>query len=82
MSMQLGYTMMTEQAGPKDLVSHVVGAEEVGFDALWISDHYHPWVDAQGHSVDIGGYYRPDADKVSTVMRPSTTFNEIIAALP
>ncbi len=39
-------------------------------------------VDAQGHSVDIGGYYRPDADKVATVMRPSTTFNEIIAALP
>ena len=27
-------------------------------------------VDAQGHSVDIGGYYRPDADKVAAVMRP------------
>ncbi|WP_404391399.1 NADP-dependent isocitrate dehydrogenase [Humibacillus xanthopallidus] len=39
-------------------------------------------VDAQGHSVDIGGYYRPDADKVAAVMRPSTTFNEIIATLP
>ena len=32
MAMQLGYTMMTEQAGPTDLVRHVVGAEEVGFD--------------------------------------------------
>ena len=32
MGMRLGYTMMTEQAGPKDLVRHVVGAEEVGFD--------------------------------------------------
>ncbi|MCU1536150.1 MAG: isocitrate dehydrogenase, NADP-dependent [Humibacillus sp.] len=39
-------------------------------------------VEAQGHPVDIGGYYRPDADKVATVMRPSTTFNEIIATLP
>ncbi len=39
-------------------------------------------VDAQGHSVDIGGYYRPDGDKVAAVMRPSATFNEIIAALP
>jgi hypothetical protein len=28
MGMQLGYTMMTEQAGPKDLVRHVVGAED------------------------------------------------------
>ncbi|MGO4361475.1 NADP-dependent isocitrate dehydrogenase [Terrabacter sp. 2TAF16] len=38
-------------------------------------------VDAQGHSVDIGGYYRPDAAKVASVMRPSKTFNEIIDAL-
>ncbi|GGM95083.1 isocitrate dehydrogenase, NADP-dependent [Terrabacter tumescens] len=38
-------------------------------------------VDAQGHPVDIGGYYRPDADKVASVMRPSKTFNEIIDAL-
>ena len=38
-------------------------------------------VDAQGHSVDIGGYYRPDADKVAAVMRPSRTFNDIIATL-
>ena len=39
-------------------------------------------VDAQGHPVDIGGYYRPDPDKVAAVMRPSKTFNEIIATLP
>ncbi|MBC9822426.1 NADP-dependent isocitrate dehydrogenase [Terrabacter sp. MAHUQ-38] len=38
-------------------------------------------VDAQGHPVDIGGYYRPDSDKVASVMRPSKTFNEIIDAL-
>ncbi|MEW1954477.1 NADP-dependent isocitrate dehydrogenase [Terrabacter sp. NPDC080008] len=38
-------------------------------------------VDAQGHPVDIGGYYRPDAEKVASVMRPSKTFNEIIDAL-
>ena len=36
---------------------------------------------AQGHPVDIGGYYQPDADKVASVMRPSQTFNEIIASL-
>ncbi|GAA5030943.1 NADP-dependent isocitrate dehydrogenase [Terrabacter aeriphilus] len=38
-------------------------------------------VDAQGQPVDIGGYYRPDADKVASVMRPSKTFNEIVDAL-
>ncbi|MFF8999954.1 LLM class F420-dependent oxidoreductase [Streptomyces achromogenes] len=47
---QIGYTMMTEQAGPRDLVEHVVGAEEVGFDFSVISDHYFPWLRAQGHS--------------------------------
>ena len=50
MGMQLGYTMMTEQAGPKELVAHVVGAEEVGFDFAVSSDHYFPWLDEMGHS--------------------------------
>src|ERR671921_495670 len=48
--MQLGYTMMTEQAGPKDLVGHVVAAEDVGFDFAVCSDHYFPWLDEMGHS--------------------------------
>jgi G6PDH family F420-dependent oxidoreductase len=50
MGMQLGYTMMTEQAGPKDLVSHVVAAEAAGFDFAVSSDHYFPWLDEMGHS--------------------------------
>src|SRR3954464_7095437 len=50
MGMQLGYTMMTEQAGPKDLVSHVVGAEDVGFDFAVSSDHYFPWLKEMGHA--------------------------------
>ncbi|HEX2895644.1 MAG TPA: NADP-dependent isocitrate dehydrogenase [Marmoricola sp.] len=35
----------------------------------------------QGSPADIGGYYRPDEEKVTAVMRPSTTFNEALAAL-
>jgi isocitrate dehydrogenase len=35
----------------------------------------------QGHPVDLGGYYRPDADKATAVMRPSQTFNDAIASL-
>ncbi len=35
----------------------------------------------QGSPADIGGYYRPDADKTSAVMRPSATFNEILDGL-
>jgi isocitrate dehydrogenase len=35
----------------------------------------------QGKPADIGGYYFPDAEKTSAVMRPSATLNEAIAAL-
>jgi isocitrate dehydrogenase len=35
----------------------------------------------QGHPVDIGGYYRPDQEKASAVMRPSATFNAVIDPL-
>jgi isocitrate dehydrogenase len=35
----------------------------------------------QGQPADIGGYYRPDAEKVAAVMRPSKTFNEALASL-
>src|SRR3954454_2682101 len=54
MGMQLGYTMMTEQAGPRDLVSHVVAAEEAGFDFAVSSDHFFPWLDEMGHSPTAG----------------------------
>src|SRR6202521_3645935 len=47
---RIGYTMMCEQAGPKQLVRDVVLAEHAGFDFAVISDHYFPWLDSQGHS--------------------------------
>lgn len=47
---QIGYTMMTEQAGPRDLVDHVVAAERAGFDFSVTSDHYSPWLVEQGHA--------------------------------
>ena len=35
----------------------------------------------QGKPVDIGGYYHPDPAKLAAAMRPSTTFNAILAAM-
>ncbi|EUA15536.1 isocitrate dehydrogenase, NADP-dependent [Mycobacterium kansasii 732] len=35
---------------------------------------------AQGEEVDIGGYYAPDREKTTAVMRPSKTFNDALAA--
>jgi len=45
-----GYTIMGEQAGPKQLVRDGVAAEAAGFDFLAASDHYFPWLEEQGHS--------------------------------
>ncbi|MEU6623902.1 LLM class F420-dependent oxidoreductase [Streptomyces litmocidini] len=48
--MRIGYTMMTEQAGPRELVGHVVEAERAGFEFSVISDHSFPWLAEQGHA--------------------------------
>jgi G6PDH family F420-dependent oxidoreductase len=47
---RFGYTLMTEQSGPKELVSYAVSAERAGFDFEVSSDHYFPWLAAQGHA--------------------------------
>ena len=46
----LGYTLSSEEFGPAALVDQARLAELAGFSFASISDHYHPWVDAQGHS--------------------------------
>jgi G6PDH family F420-dependent oxidoreductase len=45
-----GYTLMTEQSGPRELVRYAVAAEQVGFDFEVSSDHYSPWLTEQGHA--------------------------------
>jgi len=45
-----GYTLMTEQSGPRELVSYAAAAERAGFDFEVSSDHYSPWLTEQGHS--------------------------------
>ncbi|MEA2585405.1 MAG: hypothetical protein QOF33_3490 [Thermomicrobiales bacterium] len=46
---QFGYALSAEEHAPNDLVRHARLAEEAGFTFALISDHFHPWVDAQGH---------------------------------
>ncbi|ORM34744.1 LLM class F420-dependent oxidoreductase [Williamsia sp. 1135] len=48
--MRFGYTLMTEQSGPKDLVRYATAAEKSGFDFEVMSDHYSPWLVSQGHA--------------------------------
>jgi coenzyme F420-dependent glucose-6-phosphate dehydrogenase len=50
MAVELGYALSSEEHTPNDLVAAARRAEETGFTFALISDHYHPWVDAQGQS--------------------------------
>ncbi|MFI7688985.1 TIGR03557 family F420-dependent LLM class oxidoreductase [Nonomuraea sp. NPDC049655] len=45
-----GYFLSCEEHGPKELVRQAKAAERAGFEALWISDHFHPWLDEQGQA--------------------------------
>src|SRR5436305_7778312 len=48
--MKIGYFLSSEETAPRELVRQATMAEQAGFDGLWISDHFHPWNDEQGHS--------------------------------
>jgi len=48
--MKIGYFLSSEEHDPRELVRQAQLAEQAGFSGLWISDHFHPWNDAQGHS--------------------------------
>ncbi|MEU8801898.1 TIGR03557 family F420-dependent LLM class oxidoreductase [Spirillospora sp. NPDC048819] len=47
---RFGYFLSAEEHGPRELVRQARMAERAGFEALWISDHFHPWLDEQGQS--------------------------------
>jgi G6PDH family F420-dependent oxidoreductase len=46
----IGYFLSSEEHPGSELVKAAVLAERAGFPAAWISDHFHPWLDEQGHS--------------------------------
>jgi G6PDH family F420-dependent oxidoreductase len=48
--MKVGYFLSSEENGPGELVAQARAAEQAGFQGLWISDHFHPWIDEQGES--------------------------------
>jgi coenzyme F420-dependent glucose-6-phosphate dehydrogenase len=47
---EFGYWLSSEEHAPLDLVRNAAQAEELGFSFTMISDHFHPWIEAQGQS--------------------------------
>jgi len=48
--LKLGYKASAEQFGPRELLEFSVLAEGVGFDSVWVSDHFQPWRHTGGHA--------------------------------
>lgn len=51
---KIGYFLSCEQYRPAELIDQAKRAEDAGFEALWISDHFHPWNDEQGERLRLG----------------------------
>jgi coenzyme F420-dependent glucose-6-phosphate dehydrogenase len=47
---KLGYKASAEQFSPTKLLDFSILAEEVGFDSIWVSDHFQPWKHTDGHA--------------------------------
>jgi coenzyme F420-dependent glucose-6-phosphate dehydrogenase len=48
--MKLGYSLTSEEHPPRELTANAARAEAAGMSFAFISDHYHPWTDEQGHA--------------------------------
>jgi len=46
----LGYKASAEQFGPRDLLAFAIHAERAGFDSVFVSDHFQPWRNTDGHA--------------------------------
>jgi G6PDH family F420-dependent oxidoreductase len=84
--MKFGYKLSAEGFGPQELIRQAVRAEQAGFDFVEISDHYHPWLDVQGHSPFAWTVLGAIAAKTSTlglatgVTCPSVRYHPAIIA--
>lgn len=69
----IGYFLVTEEFTPAQIVEQAVLAEEAGFDALWISDHFHPWNDEQGQSGFVWGLIGAISERCSLPVTTAVT---------
>lgn len=65
--MRFGLTLSSEEHPPRRLVELARRAEELGFDFVSVSDHYHPWLPSQGHSPFVWGVLGAIAEATSSI---------------
>ncbi|MFJ9538409.1 TIGR03557 family F420-dependent LLM class oxidoreductase [Streptomyces sp. NPDC101225] len=70
---EYGCFLSCEEFAPADLVEQARMAEQAGFRSLWISDHYHPWNDAQGQSPFVWSVLGALSEAVSLPVQTAVT---------
>jgi len=83
--MVIGYFLSTEEYTPAELLEQAVLAEQAGFEALTISDHFHPWNDEQGQSGFVWSLIgaisqATDLPVMTAVTCPTTRISPVITA--
>ncbi len=82
----LGWKASAEQFDPKRLLDYAVLAEELGFDSIAISDHFHPWRNTGGHAPFAFAWLGAVAAKTArarlgtSVVTPSFRYHPAIVA--
>ncbi len=86
MTIKLGLTLSSEEHQPRRLVELAGQAEQHGFDFVSISDHFHPWLDEQGHSPFVWAVLGAIAERTSSlevavgVTCPTTRIHPVVLA--
>jgi coenzyme F420-dependent glucose-6-phosphate dehydrogenase len=84
--LKLGYKASAEQFGPRELLNFSIEAEEVGFDSVWISDHFQPWRHTDGHAPQAFAWLGALGERTSrvllgtSVLTPTFRYNPAIVA--
>jgi G6PDH family F420-dependent oxidoreductase len=60
---RIGYFLSCAAYSPRELIEQAILAQQAGFEALWISDHFHPWND----ETDEGSFVWPVVGALSQV---------------
>src|SRR6202046_35216 len=84
--MKIGYFLSSEEWGPNELIDHAIKAQAPVSEAFCISDHFHPWIDEQGHSPFVWGVIgalsqaTPGMHVTTAVTCPTTRIHPAIIA--
>lgn len=84
--LKLGYKASAEQFGPRELLNFSVEAERLGFDSVWISDHFQPWRHTDGHAPQAFAWLGALGERTervllgTSVLTPTFRYNPAIVA--